>query len=202
MRPTRSCSSRKVERVPFAISAVRSENIGQPGLMSGRKSWQRPSRNLSVALDAHFPGVASRDEDEIKHGQRETNRPPKARAQAKWLNLMPRYKQLTNSRARASNEASPGKIAAAPVANRPTMRKFDPTKARGSRRVARPDISVIVEVATTTNPIHQNGLDKARPGRSGRTILDSIRTMASSGTTATQRYFAHFSERSCTELRS
>src|SRR5438132_12404739 len=90
-------------------------------------------------------------------------------------------------------------MAAAPVANRPKMTKFDPLKAHSSRRLVRPEMSVIVEAMITINPSHQNGLVHARPGRSGRTILDSIRTTASSGTTAIQRYFAHFSERSDTE---
>src|SRR5206468_2320842 len=62
----------------------------------------------------------------------------------------------------------------------------------------RPGLSVIVEAMITTHPSHPHGLVHPGPGRSGRTILDSIRTPASSGTTAIQRYFAHFSERSCT----
>src|SRR6266581_4019125 len=79
------------------------------------------------------------------------------------------------------------------------MRKFDPTKARSSWRLVRPEMSVIVEAMITTNPSHQNGLVHAGPGRSGRTFLDSIKTTRSRGTTAIHRYFAHFSERSCTE---
>jgi hypothetical protein len=35
---------------------------------------------LSVALDAYLSGIASRDEDEIEHRQRETDRPPKTRS--------------------------------------------------------------------------------------------------------------------------
>src|SRR6478609_5507174 len=35
---------------------------------------------LSVALNAYFSGIASRDDDEIEHRQRETDRPPKARS--------------------------------------------------------------------------------------------------------------------------
>ena len=73
------------------------------------------------------------------------------------------------------------------------MRKFDARKLAVRADYVRPETSVIVEIAITTNPIHQNGLDKARPGRSGRTILDSIRTTRSSGTTAIQRYLANFS---------
>src|SRR5438552_17209659 len=75
IRPTRACSSRKVERVPFAASAVRSGKY-----RAARPSeWMQIMRTLSVALDTHLSGVASRDEDEIEHGQRETERPPKAR---------------------------------------------------------------------------------------------------------------------------
>src|SRR4029077_9994166 len=91
-----------------------------------------------------------------------------------------------------------GKIAAAPVANKPTIRKFDPRKARRSRRPARPETSATIETTVTTNPSHQNGLDHARPGKSGRTILDSTKTARLSGTTAIHRYFAHISQRSCT----
>src|SRR5436309_7065340 len=89
-------------------------------------------------------------------------------------------------------------MAAAPVANRPKMTKFDPMKARSSRRLVRPEMSVIVEAMITINPSHQNGLVHERPGRSGRTILDSTRMMSRSGTTAIQGYLAHFSQRSCT----
>src|SRR6476646_12041381 len=91
-----------------------------------------------------------------------------------------------------------GKIAAAPVAKDPKIRKFDARNARHSRLPTRPEISAIIETAVTINPSHQNGLNKARPGRSGRTILDSTKTARPSGTTAIQRYFAYFSERSCT----
>src|SRR5437867_12789754 len=79
IRPTRSCSSRKVERVPFAASAVRSEKYRAARPNEWKEIMAAPLvETLSVALDAHLSRVASRDEDEIEHRQRETARPPKA----------------------------------------------------------------------------------------------------------------------------
>jgi hypothetical protein len=69
------------------------------------------------------------------------------------------------------------------VANKPTRRKFDPTKARTSRRVERPEISAMVETMTTSNP------SVLRKG--GRTIQDSTEIARKSGATAAQRHFAH-----------
>jgi len=51
-----------------------------------------------------------------------------------------------------------GKIAAPPVANKPTIREFEARKARISLRLEKPEISIAVESTTTTNPIQQTGL--------------------------------------------
>ena len=51
-----------------------------------------------------------------------------------------------------------GKIAAPPVANKPTIRKFEARKARISLRVEKPKISIAAETKVTSNPIQQTGL--------------------------------------------
>src|ERR1700756_1025333 len=76
IRPTRACSSRKVERVPFAASAVRSGKYRA----ARPNEWTQIMRTLSVALNAYPSGIASRDEDEIEHRQGERDRPPNARS--------------------------------------------------------------------------------------------------------------------------
>src|SRR5713101_6904683 len=91
-----------------------------------------------------------------------------------------------------------GNIAAAPLTSKPTSRQFDPTKARVSRRVDRPDISVIVAPTTATSPSHQKGLKIARPGKSGRTTRDSTNIAIRRGAAATHKRLAHLSLRSCT----
>src|SRR5437867_8892182 len=75
IRSTRACSSRKVERVPFAASAVRSGKYRA----ARPNEWTQIMRTLSVVLNAYLSGIASRDEDEIEHRERETKRPPKGR---------------------------------------------------------------------------------------------------------------------------
>src|SRR6516164_9996472 len=82
-----------------------------------------------------------------------------------------------------------GKIAAPPVANKPTMRKFEARNARISLRVEKPEISMAVERKITSNPIQQTRLWTACTGTSGRTTKDSTEISANSGTTANQRYF-------------
>src|ERR1700745_229013 len=62
----------------FRLRQARSalENIWQLGLMSGRKSYRLLVEALSVVLNAHLSGIASRDEDGIEDRERETGRPP------------------------------------------------------------------------------------------------------------------------------
>src|SRR5438477_582271 len=77
-----------------------------------------------------------------------------------------------------------GKMAALPVANIPAMRKFEARKARDSCRARTLKARTTAEARLPTRPSHQKGLVQAGPGRSGRTILDSIKTTRSRGTTA------------------
>src|SRR6266852_2412197 len=91
-----------------------------------------------------------------------------------------------------------GKRAAAPVASTPTMRPFEPTNARISLRVTRPETSVTAEATMTSTPSQQRGLCTATWNKSGRTIHDSTESAKKSGTTATQRRFAYLAVRSCT----
>src|SRR5215469_10297136 len=51
-----------------------------------------------------------------------------------------------------------GKIAAPPVANKPTIRKFEARKARISLRAEKPEISTAVEIEVTSNASQQIGL--------------------------------------------
>src|SRR6266540_445622 len=91
-----------------------------------------------------------------------------------------------------------GYIAAPKMANKPPRQPFDPTKARSSRPLTRPEARVTIEMATTTNPNQQLGRWTAWLNRSGRTSRDSTEITANTSAAAPHRRLAHRALRSCT----
>src|SRR6266849_1799652 len=90
---------------------------------------------------------------------------------ALWLEATP-YAVSEFSGARVECSIT-GKRAAAPVASTPAMRPFEPTNARISPRVDRPETSVTAEAIMTSAPSQERGLRTASWNKSGRTIHDS-----------------------------